>query len=61
MPSFSDFAGFEGFYFVAASGAALPPDRAGADLPAATPSNFALVLNPKPFAELSADKLKDQL
>lgn len=62
MPSFSDFAGFEGFllYSVGAN-RALPPDRGSAHTPAAIPSNLALVSQPKnrPLKG-SADTMKDQ-
>jgi hypothetical protein len=44
MPSFSDFAGFEGFLFCSVDAkCALPPDRGVVRSPGAIPSNLALV------------------
>jgi hypothetical protein len=48
MPSFSDFAGFEGFLFCSVgANRVLPPDRGIACSPGAIPSNLALVSQPK--------------
>jgi hypothetical protein len=52
MPSFSDFAGFEGFLFYSVGAKRAPtPDRAVTCSPDAIPSNFALVSQQKPSAE----------
>jgi hypothetical protein len=52
MPSFSDFAGFEGFLFCSVdANRALLPDRSIVRPPGAIPSNLALVSQQKPSAE----------
>jgi hypothetical protein len=48
MPSFSDFAEFEGFCFLWRPGELHRCPTASEHSPAATPSNFALVSQPKP-------------
>jgi hypothetical protein len=54
MPSFSDFAGFEGFLFCSAdANRALPPDRGIAGSPGAIASNLALVSQQKPSVLLA--------
>jgi hypothetical protein len=60
MPSFSDFAGFEGFVFCSDRAESLVPDRINPTLFAATPSSPALVSQTKTVRGITADQLKDQ-
>jgi hypothetical protein len=59
MPSFSDFAGFEGFLFYSVGAKrALLPDRGVARSPGAIPQIPLWSLKQKPSADFSADTIE---
>jgi hypothetical protein len=62
MPSFSDFAGFEGFLFYSVGAKrALPPDRGSARSAGAIPSHLALVSQLETVCGINLrTQLKDQ-